>query len=77
VAGVTLASADDLGAVAREMNAMLVGPHIDPQWAPHARAAMRLPRTPQVDLAGWEPDYGRKAEAQSRWEAAHGRSLGA
>jgi tRNA threonylcarbamoyladenosine biosynthesis protein TsaB len=25
--------------------------------------------------AGWEPDYGRPAEAQARWEAAHGRAL--
>lgn len=23
----------------------------------------------------WEPDYGRPAEAQARWEAAHGRAL--
>ncbi len=30
-----------------------------------------------VDLAAWEPDYGRLAEAQVRWEAAHGRALGA
>ena len=28
-----------------------------------------------VDLASWEPDYGRLAEAQVRWEAAHGRPL--
>ncbi|MEO7648543.1 MAG: tRNA (adenosine(37)-N6)-threonylcarbamoyltransferase complex dimerization subunit type 1 TsaB [Gemmatimonadaceae bacterium] len=28
-----------------------------------------------VDLATWEPDYGRSAEAQVKWEAAHGRSL--
>ncbi|MDF1506325.1 hypothetical protein, partial [Roseisolibacter sp. H3M3-2] len=28
-----------------------------------------------VDLALWEPDYGRKAEAQVRWEAEHGRAL--
>lgn len=25
-----------------------------------------------VDLATWEPDYGRKAEAQVKWEALHG-----
>jgi len=30
---------------------------------------------PPVDLASWEPDYGRLAEAQVRWEAAHGRPL--
>ena len=25
-----------------------------------------------VDLARWEPAYGRVAEAQARWEAVHG-----
>jgi tRNA threonylcarbamoyladenosine biosynthesis protein TsaB len=29
-----------------------------------------------VDLASWEPRYGRLAEAQVKWEAAHGRALG-
>ena len=28
-----------------------------------------------VDLARWEPMYGRLAEAQVKWEAAHGRPL--
>lgn len=28
-----------------------------------------------VDIAAWEPDYGRSAEAQVKWEAAHGRPL--
>jgi tRNA threonylcarbamoyladenosine biosynthesis protein TsaB len=28
-----------------------------------------------VALDSWEPDYGRKAEAQVKWEAAHGRAL--
>lgn len=28
-----------------------------------------------VDLALWEPDYGRKAEAQVKWEVQHGRML--
>jgi tRNA threonylcarbamoyladenosine biosynthesis protein TsaB len=28
-----------------------------------------------ADPAGWEPVYGRPAEAQARWEMAHGRSL--
>jgi len=26
-----------------------------------------------ADLATWEPDYGRPAAAQQRWEAEHGR----
>jgi tRNA threonylcarbamoyladenosine biosynthesis protein TsaB len=28
-----------------------------------------------TDPAGWEPEYGRPAEAQRRWEASHGRAL--
>ena len=28
-----------------------------------------------ADLAAWEPAYGRLAEAQVKWEAAHGRPL--
>jgi hypothetical protein len=27
------------------------------------------------DLESWEPEYGRPAEAQARWEATHGRRL--
>ncbi|MGE0555622.1 MAG: tRNA (adenosine(37)-N6)-threonylcarbamoyltransferase complex dimerization subunit type 1 TsaB [Gemmatimonadales bacterium] len=27
------------------------------------------------DVAGWEPEYGRPAEAQARWERDHGRPL--
>lgn len=27
------------------------------------------------DPPGWEPDYGRPAEAQARWEQTHGRPL--
>jgi tRNA threonylcarbamoyladenosine biosynthesis protein TsaB len=47
--------------------------------APHAAGVARmlgsvLDRGP-VDLAAWEPDYGRAAEAQVKWEAAHGRPL--
>ena len=34
-----------------------------------------LDATPAADVAGWEPVYGRLAEAQVKWEAIHGRSL--
>jgi tRNA A37 threonylcarbamoyladenosine modification protein TsaB len=27
------------------------------------------------DLAGWQPVYGRPAEAQAKWEREHGRAL--
>jgi len=47
--------------------------------APHARAVAAITRllaeSGPVDLDAWEPDYGRKAEAQVKWEAAHGRAL--
>lgn len=47
---------------------------------PFARHVSRLSKGPllhPVDLARWEPDYGRLAEAQVKWEKAHGRPLGA
>lgn len=49
--------------------------------APHARGVASLrSRAPAciqaVSLDAWEPLYGRKAEAQVKWEAAHGRELG-
>jgi len=40
-----------------------------------ARLAALVGSTPAEDLAGWEPAYGRLAEAQVKWEAAHGRAL--
>jgi tRNA threonylcarbamoyladenosine biosynthesis protein TsaB len=57
----------------------VVGPLEPGGHAPHARgvAAMLaacLAEGP-VDLDAWEPSYGRLAEAQVRWEAAHGRPL--
>ena len=46
---------------------------------PHAQAAVYITKmidaTAPADLASWEPGYGRLAEAQVKWEAAHGRPL--
>ena len=62
-------------------DAVAVGPgregaaHVDPRAAAAARLADLLDAIPAADLAGWEPAYGRLAEAQVKWEAAHGRSL--
>ena len=46
---------------------------------PHASGVARLLQSVlaagPVDLAAWEPDYGRAAEAQVKWEATHGRPL--
>ena len=67
-------------AAAQEHGAHVVGPgQADRSVDPHARAAARLTAlidaTPPADLAGWEPAYGRLAEAQVKWEATHGRPL--
>jgi len=44
--------------------------------APHARGVAALEDALETaDLAGWEPRYGRLAEAQVKWEAEHGRPL--
>lgn len=73
-------SADVLGRAA-EHDAVAVGPgregaaHVDPKAAAAVRLADLLDTTPPADLAAWEPAYGRLAEAQVKWEAAHGRSL--
>lgn len=47
---------------------------------PRARDIVRLDPgalLAPVALEAWEPDYGRLAEAQVKWEQAHGRALGA
>lgn len=66
-------------ALAARLAATMIGPGDGMQvvQGPHARGAMRLPGAMRVtvDLASWEPDYGRQAEAQVKWEAAHGRPL--
>lgn len=61
------------------ISARLIGPHEAIEAYPHARGVARLASwlddAHAVDLSAWEPDYGRLAEAQVRWEAAHGRAL--
>ncbi len=51
-----------------------------PAGAPHARTLLdlvgRTGGAVRVDpVEGWQPVYGRPAEAQARWETAHGRPL--
>jgi tRNA threonylcarbamoyladenosine biosynthesis protein TsaB len=56
-----------------------IGPGQSLDFHPHARGVGPLLKSViesgPVDLASWEPSYGRLAEAQVRWEAAHGRPL--
>ncbi len=46
---------------------------------PTAASALRITKlineTEPANLAAWEPGYGRLAEAQVKWESAHGRPL--
>jgi tRNA threonylcarbamoyladenosine biosynthesis protein TsaB len=51
-----------------------------PEGAPHARWLIALTGRAGgarriEDVTGWEPVYGRPAEAQARWEITHGRPL--
>jgi tRNA threonylcarbamoyladenosine biosynthesis protein TsaB len=72
--------ASEVAEWASRLQARTIGPGtgVDILRHPHARAALRLPDESlrQVDVAAWEPEYGRLAEAQVKWEAAHGRALG-
>jgi tRNA threonylcarbamoyladenosine biosynthesis protein TsaB len=67
--------------LAAELRAIPLGPsrHGPEFVVPVAGAAARLTKlidaTTPADLAAWEPGYGRLAEAQVKWEAAHGRPL--
>ena len=76
----TLVGVEELLELAqREPLVKVVGPGQRLDFHPHARGVAPLlesvvERGP-VDLASWEPNYGRLAEAQVRWEAAHGRPL--
>lgn len=67
------------GDLARSLGARCIGPREELAAIPRARgfAGIRgvLEQTGPVDLALWEPDYGRLAEAQVRWEREHGRPL--
>ena len=62
-----------------DRNLRVVGPGQEIDVHPHARGVAPILdavlAAGPVELASWEPDYGRLAEAQVRWEAAHGRPL--
>jgi tRNA threonylcarbamoyladenosine biosynthesis protein TsaB len=73
----SLATIEQLSA----LDVPVVGPMESAQRSPHARGAAALLAAciaaGPVSLDGWEPSYGRLAEAQVKWEAAHGRPLAA
>lgn len=65
--------------VAASIDAISVGHGQSIERAPHARAAQLLESIIRaagpVAIGEWEPRYGRKAEAQMRWEAVHQKPL--
>lgn len=75
---VRLVRAEDIEAMERA-GRIVVGQGRRVSAAPSARGVRHvtalLERDGPADLGSWEPDYGRVAEAQRRWEAAHGRPL--
>lgn len=71
--------AGDLTVLDREMVTGWTG-RVPVAAGPRAAALIALDGVPGgttevPDLVAFEPDYGRPAEAQVRWERAHGRSL--
>ncbi len=75
----SIVARSDIAAFAHEHSGRLIGPEESIGFFPHARGAAIIDASPSVaravDLATWEPNYGRLAEAQVRWEATHGRAL--
>jgi tRNA threonylcarbamoyladenosine biosynthesis protein TsaB len=79
-----IVAAADVGIVAGEYRARIVSPtnfggEGEIRSRPRANGVTRLEellaaRGP-VDVRAWEPAYGRLAEAQVKWESAHGRPL--
>jgi tRNA threonylcarbamoyladenosine biosynthesis protein TsaB len=70
---------DEVRAMAARLGARAIGPAEELAAIPRARGvarlAQRLERVGPVGLDAWEPLYGRLAEAQVKWEQAHGRPL--
>jgi tRNA threonylcarbamoyladenosine biosynthesis protein TsaB len=78
---VTLVPTADVEKIARNSGRDAIGPGFGKNLKPHVRGTRRM--LDQIiadgpcDLNTWEPAYGRLAEAQVKWEAAHGRPLAA
>jgi tRNA threonylcarbamoyladenosine biosynthesis protein TsaB len=75
----SLVRQQDVAGIARTLGAETIGPGQEIDRAPRARGVIALEAIIEgngpVDLGSWEPAYGRNAEAQVRWEAAHGQPL--
>lgn len=67
-AGYVLAPANEIAPMAANSGSTIVGPETG-HW-PHARGVVHLDWGHPVDLARWEPDYGRESAAEDRRRAA-------
>jgi tRNA threonylcarbamoyladenosine biosynthesis protein TsaB len=71
----------EVRSIAEASEAVPIGPdrhgvaHAMPRAAGAVRLAAQLDAAAHADLGRWEPAYGRLAEAQVKWESAHGRPL--
>jgi tRNA threonylcarbamoyladenosine biosynthesis protein TsaB len=79
VSALSLIPSDTLEALRASERVLVAGGDGAARVMPHARGVVRLgavleTRAP-VELETWEPTYGRLAEAQVKWETAHGRPL--
>jgi len=79
IAPFALVATAEVSSRAQALGARAIGPaESEPLW-PRARGvtllAPVLDGAMPVDLASWEPRYGRLAEAQVKWEREHGRPL--
>lgn len=77
-----IVAAEQVDVIARELEARIVSPTAladaivaPPRARAVAHLSAMLDAAGPVDLARWEPSYGRLAEAQVKWESAHGRPL--
>jgi tRNA threonylcarbamoyladenosine biosynthesis protein TsaB len=77
-----LVSVAEVETLAAELGAQTIGPSrelcsivTNPRASAVASLDEVIAASGPVNLASWEPAYGRLAEAQVKWEAAHGRPL--
>lgn len=70
---VSLVSKTDIDAFAAGLGRTIL--NAEPDSRACAALFEEIERRGPIDLDRWEPSYGRLAEAQVKWEAAHGRPL--
>ena len=79
--GLSVVPTSNVDQIAAGIDAIVLGPARQGTEfvVPHARAVAHVTKliasTAPADLALWEPQYGRLAEAQVKWEADNGRLL--